>query len=78
MKSRNIRNLETKIRKRIGEKVIITTSFNKELVGTLDNEITNKLFNENTMIYYRDENNMLCGVELKHIVDVYDDLRFEI
>ena len=65
---------ERKIRELIGEQVIITTDFQKEtlkeLKGTLDKEITNKPFKENTMIYYRDDKNLLCGVEFKYIKDI--------
>ena len=73
-----MRNLEKQIRDLIGEKVIIETTFNKELEGVLDKEITNKNFKETTMIYYRDEKNILCGVEFKNIKSIYNDLRFEI
>ena len=63
--------LERKIRDLIGKKVIISTNLKVgDLYGTLDKEITNKNFKENTMIYYKDEKNILCGVEFKHIVKI--------
>ena len=59
------------IRELIGEKVLITTNLKcSVLEGTIDKEITNKPFKENTMIYYRDNKNILCGIEFKHIINV--------